>query len=346
MPNWRYCRSYWELGNATVRQVHEAISSRRPVAYTTTMTMLGLLVKKGHLRRGGGWPRLRLPPRALEEPGRRENARRLRGASLARFRPAARPRARSRPQALKKGPRRDRAHSGRGGATMTPLLAGLAAWWIQCAILLGAGLVVPGVLGLRAPAIRLRLGQALLCAALLLPVLQPRRTAPAAGPAASAVALLAITAAEPSAQSPSMEAVVLAVLGGGALIRVAFLAAGLHSAALHTAARMAFLRGASRRCRRGCTYENTRGCARLRRRLLASDRRCYTARRPRADGLRGASALDERQSRCPRISRALAAPTAAPVLFSSRSSSARCSGTNPPAWAVLSRVQRDSERAR
>ncbi len=110
---------------------------------------------------------------------------------------------------------------------MTPLLAGLAAWWIQCAILLGAGLVVPGVLGLRAPAIRLRLGQALLCAALLLPVLQPRRTAPAAGPAASAVALLAITAAEPSAQSPSMEAVVLAVLGGGALIRVAFLAAGL-----------------------------------------------------------------------------------------------------------------------
>ncbi len=41
----------WELGNATVRQVHEAISSRRPVAYTTTMTMLGLLVKKGHLRR-------------------------------------------------------------------------------------------------------------------------------------------------------------------------------------------------------------------------------------------------------------------------------------------------------
>jgi BlaI family transcriptional regulator, penicillinase repressor len=41
----------WELGVATVRQVHEAISSRRPVAYTTTMTMLGLLVKKGHLRR-------------------------------------------------------------------------------------------------------------------------------------------------------------------------------------------------------------------------------------------------------------------------------------------------------
>jgi TonB family protein len=110
---------------------------------------------------------------------------------------------------------------------MTPLLAGMAAWWLQCAILLGAGLVVPAVLGLRAPAIRLRLGQALLCAALLLPVLQPRRTAPTAGPAASAVALLAITAAEPSAQSPSIEAVVLAVLAAGALLRIAFLAAGL-----------------------------------------------------------------------------------------------------------------------
>jgi BlaI family penicillinase repressor len=41
----------WELGESTVRQVHGAISARRPVAYTTIMTMLGLLVKKGHLRR-------------------------------------------------------------------------------------------------------------------------------------------------------------------------------------------------------------------------------------------------------------------------------------------------------
>lgn len=41
----------WDLGQATVRQVHGAISAQRPVAYTTIMTMLGLLVKKGHLRR-------------------------------------------------------------------------------------------------------------------------------------------------------------------------------------------------------------------------------------------------------------------------------------------------------
>jgi predicted transcriptional regulator len=41
----------WELGEATVRQVHEVLARRRPVAYTTVMTMLGLLARKGHLKR-------------------------------------------------------------------------------------------------------------------------------------------------------------------------------------------------------------------------------------------------------------------------------------------------------
>ena len=41
----------WGLGDATVRQVHDVLSARRPVAYTTVMTMLGLLAKKGHLKR-------------------------------------------------------------------------------------------------------------------------------------------------------------------------------------------------------------------------------------------------------------------------------------------------------
>ena len=41
----------WELGDATVRQVHDVLAGRRPVAYTTVMTMLGLLAKKGHLKR-------------------------------------------------------------------------------------------------------------------------------------------------------------------------------------------------------------------------------------------------------------------------------------------------------
>ena len=41
----------WELGDATVRQVHDVLSARRAVAYTTVMTMLGLLATKGHLKR-------------------------------------------------------------------------------------------------------------------------------------------------------------------------------------------------------------------------------------------------------------------------------------------------------
>ena len=41
----------WELGDATVKQVHDVLSARRSVAYTTVMTMLGLLAKKGHLKR-------------------------------------------------------------------------------------------------------------------------------------------------------------------------------------------------------------------------------------------------------------------------------------------------------
>lgn len=41
----------WDLGTATVRQVHDVLSARRPVAYTTVMTMLGLLARKGHLKR-------------------------------------------------------------------------------------------------------------------------------------------------------------------------------------------------------------------------------------------------------------------------------------------------------
>ena len=41
----------WQLGDATVRQVHDVLAARRPVAYTTVMTMLGLLARKGHLKR-------------------------------------------------------------------------------------------------------------------------------------------------------------------------------------------------------------------------------------------------------------------------------------------------------
>lgn len=41
----------WSLGEATGRQVYEALRERRPVAYTTVMTMLKVLETKGHLIR-------------------------------------------------------------------------------------------------------------------------------------------------------------------------------------------------------------------------------------------------------------------------------------------------------
>jgi BlaI family transcriptional regulator, penicillinase repressor len=41
----------WQTGEATVRDVHAVLQRRRPVAYTTVMTMMGVLATKGHLKR-------------------------------------------------------------------------------------------------------------------------------------------------------------------------------------------------------------------------------------------------------------------------------------------------------
>ncbi len=41
----------WPAGEATVRQVAEAIDRKRPIAYTTVMTVMGHLVDKGLLAR-------------------------------------------------------------------------------------------------------------------------------------------------------------------------------------------------------------------------------------------------------------------------------------------------------
>ncbi|MEM9997545.1 MAG: BlaI/MecI/CopY family transcriptional regulator [Bacteroidota bacterium] len=40
----------WELGHATVADVHEQLLSERDVAYTTVMTVLKNLARKGYLR--------------------------------------------------------------------------------------------------------------------------------------------------------------------------------------------------------------------------------------------------------------------------------------------------------
>jgi BlaI family penicillinase repressor len=41
----------WERGEATVRDVHEALARQRKVAYTTVMTLMSILAMKGHLTR-------------------------------------------------------------------------------------------------------------------------------------------------------------------------------------------------------------------------------------------------------------------------------------------------------
>ena len=41
----------WPLGRATVRDVYEAVRARRPIAYTTVMTMMKIVERKGYLRK-------------------------------------------------------------------------------------------------------------------------------------------------------------------------------------------------------------------------------------------------------------------------------------------------------
>ena len=40
----------WDLGPATVRDVYEALRAHRQIAYTTVMTMMRILERKGHLK--------------------------------------------------------------------------------------------------------------------------------------------------------------------------------------------------------------------------------------------------------------------------------------------------------
>ena len=41
----------WSLPKATVRDVYETLREKRPVAYTTVMTMMKILEEKGYLKR-------------------------------------------------------------------------------------------------------------------------------------------------------------------------------------------------------------------------------------------------------------------------------------------------------
>lgn len=41
----------WDRGESSVRDVYEALLKRRRIAYTTVMTMMSVLERKGHLRK-------------------------------------------------------------------------------------------------------------------------------------------------------------------------------------------------------------------------------------------------------------------------------------------------------
>ena len=41
----------WRLEKATVRDVYEALRDKRPIAYTTVMTMMKILEEKGYLKK-------------------------------------------------------------------------------------------------------------------------------------------------------------------------------------------------------------------------------------------------------------------------------------------------------
>jgi predicted transcriptional regulator len=41
----------WQRGEATVRDVVDALSEQRQIAYTTVMTMMNILEQKGHLKK-------------------------------------------------------------------------------------------------------------------------------------------------------------------------------------------------------------------------------------------------------------------------------------------------------
>ena len=44
----------WGLGDATVRDVYERLRANRRIAYTTVLTMMGILEQKGYVKKSSG----------------------------------------------------------------------------------------------------------------------------------------------------------------------------------------------------------------------------------------------------------------------------------------------------
>ena len=44
----------WQRGRSTVREVYEELRKQRPLAYTTILTMMGILEHKGYVKKSAG----------------------------------------------------------------------------------------------------------------------------------------------------------------------------------------------------------------------------------------------------------------------------------------------------
>jgi BlaI family transcriptional regulator, penicillinase repressor len=44
----------WQIGPSSVREVHQEMLKHRKIAYTTVLTMMGILERKGHLKKTPG----------------------------------------------------------------------------------------------------------------------------------------------------------------------------------------------------------------------------------------------------------------------------------------------------
>ncbi len=47
-------KAVWQRGEATVRDVYEEMAAQRKIAYTTALTMMGILEQKGYLKKTAG----------------------------------------------------------------------------------------------------------------------------------------------------------------------------------------------------------------------------------------------------------------------------------------------------
>jgi bla regulator protein blaR1 len=108
------------------------------------------------------------------------------------------------------------------------IAAGLTAYSLQVALLLGVGLLLPGLLRLALPRVRLAYWQGLLAAILLLPLLQPRPgiTGFASEVTVGGAWLGRIGAPGPESSSASPFAWLLLLLAAGAAVRLAWLLVG------------------------------------------------------------------------------------------------------------------------